>query len=110
MNINEASIQASISLGMASKTSVNMDIKDVIKEAEDNMYRSKLMESRSARSSFITSLEKNLWTRSHETEEHCQRMVMMAQKIGQIIDLNDIEMNNLKLISKLHDIRQDCNP
>ncbi|PKM77819.1 MAG: diguanylate cyclase [Firmicutes bacterium HGW-Firmicutes-15] len=104
LNINEASIQASISLGMASKTSANMDVKNVIKEAEDNMYRNKLMESRSARSSFITSLEKTLWTRSHETEEHCQRMLKMAQKIGKIINLNGIEMNNLKLITRLHDI------
>ena len=104
INIEEASIQASISLGMASKTSANIDIKDVIKEAEDNMYRNKLLESRSARSSFITSLEKTLWTRSHETQEHCQRMLEMAQKFGQIVNLNGIERNNLKLIARLHDI------
>ncbi|MEN6349305.1 MAG: HD domain-containing phosphohydrolase, partial [Syntrophomonas sp.] len=100
----ELPIQISISLGLASKSNYTKDMQDVIKEAEDKMYRNKLLESKSIRSSFINSLENTLWTRSHETKEHCTRMQVMAQKIGRAIDISDSELDNLRLLAALHDI------
>jgi len=96
--------QTSMSLGLASKNHPGQNIREIIKEAEDKMYRNKLLESRSARSTFIMSLEKTLWTRSHETREHCQRMQETAEKIGQALGLPDSEMDNLLLLAALHDI------
>ena len=97
-------IEISISLGLASKNCFTRDFQEVIKEAEDKMYRNKLLESRSTRSSFISSLEKTLLTRSHETEEHCIRLQEMALKIGYMAYLSNGELNNLKLLAYLHDI------
>lgn len=97
-------IQTSISLGMGTKSCAAQDIREVIKEAEDKMYRNKLLESRSIRSSFLFSLEKTLWTRSHETKEHCQRLQKIAYKIGRALNLPDSELDNLKLLAALHDI------
>jgi len=102
--INSLPVLINISLGMAIKDNLDRDIRDVIKEAEEKMYRNKLLESRSARSSFINSLEKTLWEKSHETEEHCQRMLEMAQNIGRILELTESELDNLKLLATLHDI------
>lgn len=96
--------QISLSLGMASKNNYTQNIREVLKEAEDNLYRNKLFDSKSARSSFIFSLEKTLWTRSHETKEHCQRLREMAEKIGQAVSLADSDLDKLKLLSVLHDI------
>ncbi|MEN6462510.1 MAG: HD domain-containing phosphohydrolase, partial [Syntrophomonas sp.] len=104
ISINSLPILINISLGMAIQDSLDRDIKDVIREAEEKMYRNKLLESRSTRSSFIKSLEKTLWERSHETEEHCQRMQEIAQKIGRTLELTDSELDNLKLLAALHDI------
>lgn len=97
-------IQLSISLGVATKQEMDRDIIDIIREAEDRMYRNKLLEDRSTRSAFLTSLERTLWTRSHETEEHCQRMQQMTLKLGRLINLPDSELDNLKLLAALHDI------
>lgn len=97
-------IQTSISLGLASKTLPSCDIREVIKEAEDKMYRQKLLNDKSTRNSFIVSLENTLWTRSHETKEHCERIQKIAQIIGKAIDLTDSELDNIKLLSVLHDI------
>lgn len=102
--INDLPIQTIISLGLASKYSSDQDMMDVIKEAEEKMYRNKLLESRSIRSSFLSSLENTLWTRSHESKEHCQRLEGMARKIGQAINLPDSELDNLRLLAALHDI------
>ncbi|MEN6327916.1 MAG: HD domain-containing phosphohydrolase [Syntrophomonas sp.] len=102
--INDLPIQTIISLGLASKNSANQNMMDIIKEAEEKMYRNKLLESRSIRSSFLNSLENTLWTRSHETKEHCQRIQENAQKIGRAINLPESEMDNLRLLAALHDI------
>lgn len=96
--------QTSMSLGLACKNHPDRNIHEVIKEAEDKMYRNKLLETRSARSRFIMSLEKTLWTRSHETREHCERMQETAEKIGHAVGLPDSEMDNLLLLAALHDI------
>lgn len=104
MDINNLPIPINISLGMAVQKSLDQDIRDIIREAEEKMYRNKLLESRSTRSSFIKSLEKTLWERSHETKEHCERLQDMAQKIGRNLELNESELDNLRLLAALHDI------
>lgn len=102
--INDLPIRTIISLGLAVKSLPAQDIHEVIKEAEEKMYRSKLLESRSIRSSFLSSLKNTLWNRSHESKEHCQRIQDLSQKIGQAINLPDGELDNLKLLAALHDI------
>jgi len=104
ISIDSLSILINISLGLAIQYHLDRDIRNVIKEAEEKMYRHKLLESRSTRSSFIKSLEKTLWGRSHETEEHCQRMQEMAEKMGRTFKLTESELDNLKLLATLHDI------
>lgn len=97
-------VETTVSLGLATCSQESQSIQSIIREAEDKMYRKKLLESKSARSAFITSLEKTLWTRSHETREHCQRLQDMALTIGRGIGLPHSEMDNLKLLAALHDI------
>lgn len=104
IKIESLPIPINLSLGMAVQNCIDQDMNDVIREAEEKMYRNKLLESRSTRSSFIKSLEKTLWERSHETEEHCRRMQEMAQKMGKALELTDSELDNLKLLAALHDI------
>lgn len=102
--VENAFLKLSISLGVASKVDVNEDLQKVFKEAEDRMYRNKLLESKSTRSVFINSLEKTLWERSHETEEHTRRVRTFAEKLGRAIDLPDSELDSLILLATLHDI------
>ena len=97
-------IKTSISLGLATKTHEDEDITGIIKEAEDKMYRNKLLENKSIRSYFLSSLEKTLWSRSHETEEHCERIKKMAIQIGEVVGLPAGDMDSLRLLAALHDI------
>ncbi len=97
-------IQPNITFGAATKEGVNSDIHVILKEAEDIMYRRKLLEGKSVRSSLITSLEKTLYARSYETEEHAQRILSIAIKIGQEMGLTSSELDELGLLAILHDI------
>lgn len=103
-HINNLPIETSLSVGLAVKNSPDQDIREIIKEAEDKMYRHKLLEDKSNRSSFLVSLERTLWTRSHETREHCLRMQNMALKMGRAINLSSSELDDLNLLAALHDI------
>ncbi|MEN6389490.1 MAG: PAS domain S-box protein [Syntrophomonas sp.] len=97
-------VQISISLGLAVKRFAGQSIEEISKEAEDLMYRNKLLESRSNRSSFLYSLEKTLWVRSHETQAHTQRLRQLVTDIAEALNLQGEEMNSLNLLAALHDI------
>jgi len=97
-------VQLSISLGTATKTNPEQSIEQLFKEAEDLMYRHKLLEIRSTRSSFINSLEETLRVRSHETLEHTERLHDVVVMLGHSLGLPPEEINSLTLLAALHDI------
>jgi diguanylate cyclase (GGDEF)-like protein len=94
----------SISLGCAEKVNPDQNIRTVIKEAEDIMYRRKLNDRNSITSSIITALENALRLKSYETEEHANRLKNLSLKIGDKLGLSSGELDKLVLLSKLHDI------
>ncbi len=99
-----SNMKLSIALGMASKESMEQDISEIEHEAEERMYRNKLLENRSTRSSFINSLEETLWSRGHETREHTGRLHRILETVSGPAELNNSEIASLKLLASLHDI------
>jgi diguanylate cyclase (GGDEF)-like protein len=94
----------SISMGHATKRNSDENIKEIMKAAEDRMYRNKLMEKSSFRNTFITSLKQTLHERCLETEEHIDRILALAMEIGTKMRLSIIDQDELKLLAMLHDI------
>ncbi len=97
-------VPISIALGVATKNNEESMLKDTLKISEDNMYKHKLTESRSAKSAVLSALLKTLAAKSFETEEHTVRMLAIAQKIGDKIGLSTHELGKLSLLVTLHDI------
>jgi diguanylate cyclase (GGDEF)-like protein/PAS domain S-box-containing protein len=97
-------VPMSLALGASTKEYSNENIQDVIVKAENNMFKRKLIEKNSVSSSIIASLERTLFEKSHETEKHAKRMSEFAQKLGKKIGLNENVLNDLSLLSSLHDI------
>jgi len=97
-------IPPSLSLGCATASNVDTDLTDLLKLAEDRMYRHKLMESKSYRNNLIFSIEKMVFEKNYETEEHASRLSDLSQRIGQAIGLTDYELEELRLLSVLHDV------
>ena len=97
-------IPLSISLGVSVKEEATQDIQKIIREAEDNMYRRKLLERESISSAIILSLERTLLEKSNETKEHADRLKEIALKLGKSIDLPENKLDELSLLSTLHDL------
>ena len=94
----------SISWGRANKDNLNADMNAVIKLAEERMYRNKLLESRSAKSSILSSLEQSLHEKHIETEEHTRRIAHICVQIGMRMGLSQDELDEVVLLGLLHDI------
>jgi diguanylate cyclase (GGDEF)-like protein len=97
-------VQLSMALGHAVKQQADQDMITVIKSAEDWMYRHKLLESKSFRSSVLASLKKTLFEKSNETEEHANRIGNICVGIGRLLGFNEGELDDLRLLAMLHDI------
>ncbi|SET37600.1 PAS domain S-box-containing protein/diguanylate cyclase (GGDEF) domain-containing protein [Natronincola peptidivorans] len=103
-NQEEYTIKTSISLGYASKEKPQQDIMQLLKKAEDFMYQHKLLESRSLRSAIVSSIKRTLWEKSHETEEHAERLKYYCKKTGIAMGLSEMQLYQLELLAVLHDI------
>jgi len=94
----------SLSIGIAIKKSEKQKINELVKIAEDNMYKHKLIEKQSSHSSIIISLQKALEERNYETHEHMNRMQSLALELGEILNFSNEKLDELSLLSSLHDI------
>ncbi len=97
-------IPLNMSMGISARTSQEQDFREVIKEAEDNMYTNKLLERKSIYNSIITSFERMLWEKSHETRDHAERLKGLILRLGKSISLPQSKLDELVLLSTLHDI------
>ncbi|MDW7669394.1 MAG: HD domain-containing phosphohydrolase [Bacillota bacterium] len=79
-------------------------IDSVIMKAEENMHKNKLTAKTSIRSQLIYTLLDVLGEKSFETEEHAVRLKDYALAIGENMGLARDLLNELILLSYLHDI------
>lgn len=101
---SEGPVRVSIALGYATKNKAEENIWQVLKEAEEWMYRNKLLQSKSYRNAVISSLKATLFEKSMETEEHAERLKEMSLKIAKGLGLSAKQIDELELLAVLHDI------
>jgi len=97
-------IKVSIALGYATKNQAEENIWQVLKEAEEWMYRHKLLEGKSYRNAVISTLKATLFEKSTETEEHATRLAGLCREIGKELGLTEKQLDELELLTVLHDI------
>jgi len=104
LDLLDVPIKISISLGIATKTKFEESFSHISKLAEDQMYRSKLLDRESFHNALLESLRISLYERSHETEEHATRLMHLSTELGTAMGLSKEDLNDLALLSSLHDI------
>ena len=103
-SIQEADILFSISLGAATKADGEADLFQVLKEAEEQMYKTKLVEGKKVRWDIAETLGKLLQNKVYETREHIARLEHLAREFGQALNLSKAKLNDLVLAVRLHDV------
>jgi len=94
----------SISLGYGVKKDANSSIYDVLKIAETNMYKRKMLTKDSIHSSVISSMRTALYEKSHETEEHSNRLYKTCMKVAKHYEFTSSQYSDLELLCMIHDV------
>ena len=102
--LTSMSIKLSISLGYATRKNDKEEISRTINTAEEVMYTQKMLNSRSYRNSILESFRKTLFEKSHETEEHANRLMLLSKHMGEAMNLPQTTLQELELLGVLHDI------
>jgi diguanylate cyclase (GGDEF)-like protein/PAS domain S-box-containing protein len=97
-------IQPSIALGAASKTELGQEINGIVKEAEEAMYKNKLIEGKVLRRAIMESLKVSLNERLGESEEHLAWFKRMAAEFGREALLEEDDRAKLTLLADLSNI------
>ncbi|HKM42938.1 MAG TPA: HD domain-containing phosphohydrolase [Limnochordia bacterium] len=93
-----------ISLGCAAKLCHVESRGEILRRAENNMFKSKLLGAKSYRSVVLDSIKRTLFEKSCETEEHGRRMGEACRQVGEALRISATELDELEVFSMLHDI------
>ena len=96
-------VHINISLGH-SLLNKNGNVDMSLAEAEDKVYKQKMLSGKSIRISTLNKLKDDLHNKNIETEEHTNRVSILCEKVGKAMNLSDELVDELMLIGRLHDI------
>ncbi|WP_422486440.1 diguanylate cyclase [Gudongella sp. DL1XJH-153] len=101
---SDSPVKISISLGYATRETMKEDLDEIIKLAEDHMYRNKLFDHKSTHSTIIKSIRNSLLRRGEENEENLTNMEKVAKEMANRIGFNEDMTEKLKTLVSIHDI------
>lgn len=94
----------SISIGFATKETMDETIESVYALAEKNMYRRKLAESQSMRNQTVQVIMRTLSEKNKREKVHSERVSALCRKIGEAMGLDYQAVKELETAGLLHDI------
>lgn len=106
MSANEkvGSMDLSISLGWEVKYTEHEEIREVLKRAENKMYKNKLFEGPSIRGNTINAIIKTLNEKNKREELHSHRVSYLCKKLAIALNFSDQEIQEIESVGLLHDI------
>ena len=98
------SIYLSSSYGYQTKKDTTEEMAAIFKKAEDKMYRQKLSESKSMRYKTIDIIINTLFEKNIREENHSKRVSQLCAEIGSAMELDSLDINELRTVGLMHDI------
>ena len=94
----------SIAFGYDSKIQIDTSLKDVLKKAEDYMYKDKIYDRSSSRSKNIDTIANTLFEKNQREALHSKRVSEICELIAREMKMDKFKINQLKTAGLLHDI------
>ncbi|MBI9010775.1 MAG: transporter substrate-binding domain-containing protein [Clostridiales bacterium] len=104
LNEDGRMIPFSISIGFSTYDSTTSTVEDLIRVADDFMYREKLFHRQSTKSKNIDTLSTMLEERDFITQGHVNRMSHLIIDLARVLNTTESDMNALALFAQFHDI------
>jgi len=103
-NGENPSLQLSLSIGFALNDEAPSQVHEIFTQADNNMFREKLLCNQSIHSSVVQTLNKALEMRDFITGGHAQRIRELAEKLARSIGLPERSVIDMRLLAQFHDI------
>lgn len=97
-------VPLSLSIGCATAVAMPPSLGQVYKDADDAMYREKILHRSSIRHTLIQTLNTALAARDFITEGHAARLEELSVRLGKAVGLPEEKLDNLRLLARFHDI------
>jgi diguanylate cyclase len=98
------SIVVSIAMGIATSTSNELSVVDILKIAENEMYKNKLKHGKAMRSSTIETILTNVNQKFEREQTHNERVAKFCEQMGQVLSQREGDIEEYRLCGVLHDI------
>ncbi|HOI46718.1 MAG TPA: diguanylate cyclase [Bacilli bacterium] len=103
-NILVENVPLSLAIGYEAITDTNRPIEEVMRLAENFMYRNKLSASKSVRNNSIKAILKTLTDKYTEEKTHSKMVSSYCKKVGEALRIKSDELKELELAGLFHDI------
>lgn len=103
-NLKYPNLQVSISLGSATSPGPEVPLQRALIEADDCMYREKLIHGAGTLNQILNALLTTLESRDYFSRGHAVRLQRYCHQLGQIAGLSPRELNKLAVLSQVHDL------
>lgn len=103
-NNSDDKIQIGVSVGYSYSTTTKGITEILFQEADNVMYRKKMLKNTGIRSTIVKTLMKALEARDYITEGHAERLGNIAVQIGEKIGFSESSLDEIRLLAKFHDI------
>ena len=97
-------VNLSISFGSHTKVTPDEDIIEILKGAEDNMYKQKLLESQKVIGETINKIVETLHVSNNREMLHARRVAELCKQTGQAMGLSKEKCKELEMCGFMHDI------
>jgi len=97
-------VPLSVAFGIAQKTEPDQDVNITLTTAEDRMYQNKLDHSEIVLDQTIEALEKILYKRDYQTQQHVTRTTNMCRQFSEYLQLAPELINEVIHLARMHDI------
>ena len=101
---NVAAIKCSISLGCDTKVESAQEFTEVMANAENQMYKDKVLNRKNVNDGIISNLMKTLHGRNKKEKVHSERVSVLSGKIGEMLGFTATKVKRVKEAGYLHDI------
>lgn len=102
--VDKHGFSLSLAFGWDTKDFYDQDLMKILINAEDAMFRDKVLENVSVRSSMIGTILHTLNEKNPREEAHSRRVSELGQRMGKVMGSSEKDIHDLKVIGLLHDI------
>jgi diguanylate cyclase (GGDEF)-like protein/PAS domain S-box-containing protein len=103
-NEENQGVPVSLSIGFAISNEPTMVMRELFKEADNNMYREKIHRGQKARSAIVETVVNLLAERDFIIDGHGDRLQDMVSSLAKVIGLSARKIEDLRLLAQFHDI------